>query len=160
MKNVFIAFVGLFAIAVPIACSNNTDNAEALTEEIDAGSFTVQVPEEWQLVVDQGIDTYIGRIFNENDTIYFDYGYLSFGGLERVEQDSETISFEPLFINGESAIIVKERRPEDTYNEIRLSAYIDSGDGENLNRLYSYDAKDEALILKIMKSHRFVFTNN
>ena len=155
MRNSHYFLFRLLVCFVLIGCSKNTDDSSYLNNELDATSFTLKVPEGWELIIDQGIDTYIGRIMNENDTIYFDYGYLSFGGLDRVDEDENTLSFERLTINGASSIIVKEERPEEINSTIRLSVYIDSGDGENLNRLYVFDPSDEGLMRSIFKSHKF-----
>ena len=155
MRKLLVQICAFTTLFISLSCSNSTTENFRLTEELDADQFTLDVPEGWPLIVDQGIDTYVGRIVSLKDTIYFDYGYLSFGGLEHVEANENTISIESLQINGNSSKLVKERRPEDIGNEIRLSMYIDSGDEENLNRLYSYDPQNEALILSIMKSHKF-----
>lgn len=142
---------------ITFGCSDDdTENSPSFSNELNATSFTVKVPDGWKLIIDQGIDTYVGRIVNGKDTIYFDQGYLSFGGLDRVEENDQTLSFEHTKINGVPSIIVKERTPEETGRNIRISAYIDKGNKSNLNRLYCFDPSDEASILNIMKSHMFL----
>jgi len=158
MAKAFHSRLLVIFLSIFISCSDSSDDALELTQEINATSFKVNVPEGWTLVIDQGIDTYIGRIVNERDTIFFDYGYLSFGGLELVESNDNTISFDRTLINGIPSIIVKENTPDENSRSLRLSAYIDSGDRNNLNRLYSFDPIDEATILAIMKSHVFIGT--
>ena len=139
-------------------CSNNNDDPTiALGEELLISSFSVQTPENWEWEEDQGIDTFIGRIFNDEHTIYFDQGYLSFGNLDRVQESDRTISFQRLAINGVPAIIEKEKTSEEEIGrEVRLSVYLDEGEGERQNRLYTYDPMDENLIVSIFKSHRFI----
>jgi len=152
--------ISILSLSLLFSCTKLSDDPLELTEEINATSFKVDVPLGWSLHIDQGIDTYIGRITNETDTIFFDYGYLSFGGLERVDKNDNTITFNRTLINGIPSIIVKENTPDENSRSIRLSAYIDSGDRTNLNRLYCFDPSDEATILAILKSHVFLPITN
>ncbi|MDT0620179.1 hypothetical protein [Croceitalea vernalis] len=148
------------SLSLLFSCTPSSNDALELTEEINAVSFKLDVPAGWSLQIDQGIDTYIGRIANESDTIFFDYGFLSFGGLDLVDENDNTISFERTLINGIPSIIVKENTPYENSRSIRLSAYIDSGDRTSLNRLYCFDPSDEATIRAIMKSHVFLPITN
>jgi len=159
MRSSFLK-IAIILLSVLYSCTKSADDSLPLTEEINATSFKVNVPSGWSLFIDQGIDTYIGRIANERDTIYFDYGYLSFGGLEFVDSNDNTLSFNRTLINGIPSIIVKENTPDENNRSVRLSTYIDSGDRTNLNRLYCFDASDEATILAIMKSHVFLPSSN
>jgi len=159
MRSSFLK-ISILALSIFFSCTKSSNDALPLTGEINATSFKVNVPDGWSLFIDQGIDTYIGRIANESDTIFFDYGYLSFGGLELVDSNDNTISFNRTQINGIPSIIVKENTPDENNRSVRLSAYIDSGDRTNLNRLYCFDPSDEATILAIMKSHVFLPSTN
>ena len=95
---------------------------------------------------DQSIDTYVGRIGGpEGDTIYFDQGFLSFGSLDNIKQNDQTLYFQRLTVNGISAILYKEARMDDT-GAVRLSIYLDAGDQQRLNHLYVFDPKNEPLI--------------
>ena len=136
------------------SCDNedsfNIENAKTL----DFQSFSLEVPQEWVGFTQQGIDTYIGGLTNKIDTLYFDYGYLSFGSLDNIEKNAETISFNVLIINGVDAKIVKEKRSEEP--EIRYSLYLDKRDNTNLNRIYGYGLTDERLIKAIFLSHKFI----
>ncbi len=154
MKYAIIFWLVLTSL---ISCTNDDSNSgQPLSKQLDMGSFTVKVPANWTSQQDQGIDTYIGRIMNEKDTIYFDFGYLSFGGLDMVEKGNRNISFQRLFIDRVPAVIEREKTSdEEIGRDVRLSIYIDSGDRTKLNRLYTFDPVDEKTILNIYKSHRF-----
>jgi len=120
---------------------------------LDFQLFSLEVPQDWTSFTQQGIDTYVGGLTNKIDTLYFDYGYFSFGSIDDIEETAETISFEVLKIDGEDAKIVIEKRAQEP--EIRYSLYVDKRDGTNLNRIYSYGFDDEDLIKTIFLSHRF-----
>ena len=128
----------------------------SLDNLIEARTFTLNTPAGWTLRTDQGIDTYVGRIGGpEGDTIYFDQGFLSFKSLNDVERDDQTRYFRRLIVDGVPAIIEKEDRTNDT-GAVRLTIYLDAGDQQRMNRLYVFDPKNEALILRIFKTHRFL----
>src|SRR5690606_3133707 len=98
--------------------------------------------------------TYVGRITNESTTIYFDQGDLSFGGLENVQENEETVYFTRITINGVPAIIHKENTPHDPSANTRLSVSLDNG--EKRNRLYVLDSDDDDFFIRIFKTHRFL----
>ncbi len=156
MKKSMSTFAVLVLLLL-FSCSKSTSPVNAsLSEELVIASFSVRTPPAWEWEQDQGIDTFIGRIFNDDQTIYFDQGYLSFGSLDLVEKSERTISFERLTINGVPAIIEKENTQEgENSGAVRLSVYLDAGDKERLNRLYIFDPVDEETIRAIFKSHRF-----
>ncbi|WP_136467120.1 hypothetical protein [Flagellimonas onchidii] len=136
-----------------IGCSNNgeEDSNGDFPNTILARTFQINTPEGWELVEDQGIDTYIGRIKNDNLTIFFDQGLLSFGRLEDVEETSETIYFRRLTIKGVPAIVHKENR---TDADTRLSVYLDNG--EEQNRLYILDSDNDDFFIAMFKTHKFL----
>ncbi len=152
-----LSILAILVLFILCGCSKSTSAiSTSLTQELAVATFSVQTPPEWEWEQDQGIDTFIGRIFNNDHTIYFDQGYLSFGSLDLVEKGDRTISFERLTIHGVPAIIEKVRTPdEETSGDVRLSVYLDAGDGERLNRLYIFDPMDEEIVRAIFKSHRF-----
>lgn len=101
--------------------------------------------------MDQGTDTYIGRIMNDEHTIFFDQGFLSFRGLDDIVQNPNTVSLEELNIDGVPSIIHKEKTTEGN----SISVYIDAGDNIRMNRLYILQPKNEELVLSILRTHRF-----
>jgi len=150
-------YIRLSALLVPFivssACSSD-DGLQKFPKKLEARTFTVNTPHNWNLFEDQGIDTYIGRIAGLKDTIYFDQGYLSFGSLENIYEDENTLLFRRLKIDGVPSILHKEKRIADS-GDIRLSIYIDAGDGIRLNRMYVFDPTDEEKIIRIFRSHQF-----
>ena len=76
----------LFLSVCLVACSKN-ESAEIdpiFINKLEAVNFTLRAPPDWELVSEQGIDTFIGRIQNNEDTIFFDQGFLSFKGLDDI----------------------------------------------------------------------------
>lgn len=139
---------------IGLLLTNCSKDDEKHTQTIKARTFTIDTPDGWTLIEDQGIDTYIGRITDESTTIYFDQGYLSFGDLESVQENDETIYFTRTNINGVPAIIHKENRPQETSTNTRLSVYLDNG--EKQNRLYVLDSDNDEFFISIFKTHRFL----
>ena len=138
-----------------LSCSSDEDASKwELPQKIEAKTFEIQTPGGWELIEDQGIDTYIGRIKNDELTIFFDQGHLSFGSLDNIEETNETIYFKQTIINGVPAIIHKEERAGDPSFDTRLSVYLDNG--EMQNRLYVLDSDNDDLFIEIFKTHRFL----
>ena len=134
-----------------VSCEN--ESQFEIDKTIDFNAFTLDTPSDWTRFDQQGTDTFIGGLTNGNDTLYFDYGYLSFGSLDNIKENSETLSFQRLKIDRHDAKIVKEKRAEEL--KIRYSVYIDKRDKTNLNRIYGYGLENEALVRTIFLSHRF-----
>ena len=139
-----------------LSCSSNDDTTLKLelTQKIEAETFEITTPDGWELIEEQGIDTYIGRIKKDELTIFFDQGFLSFGSLDNIQETSETIYFQRLEINGVPAIIHKENRTDDPSSETRLSVYLD--DGEKQNRLYVLDSDKDEFFIEVFKTHIFL----
>ena len=146
--------VFLLPIFLLIGCKAENE-FDTFPQRIDARTFSVHTPQNWNLYEDSGIDTYVGRITGPSDIIYFDQGYLSFGGLENVNEGEHTLLFQRLEIDQVPSILHKERRVGDSDGDVRLSVYIDAGDEKKLNRLYVFDPEDEEQIIKIFRSHKF-----
>ncbi len=158
--NSKIIFFSSLLLYVAVLSSCNTEeneiNEQFLIENpktLEFGSFSIDVPQNWNGFVQQGIDTYVGGFTNKTDTLYFDFGYFSFGSIDNIQENAETISFEVLKIDGEDAKIVIEKREQEP--EIRYSLYVDKRDQTNLNRIYTYGFDDEDLIKAIFLSHKF-----
>jgi len=136
---------------------NSCNNEDSFTIEnaktLNFQSFSLDVPQDWNDFPQQGIDTYVGGLTNKIDTLYFDYGYLSFGSIDAIKETTETLSFEVLIVDDEAAKIVKEKRSGDL--KTRYSFYTDKRDGTNLNRIYGYGLQNEALVRAIFLSHQF-----
>ena len=148
-KLFIIGILGLFMVS----CDGD-DGFDPNTEQrMDFEKFTLVTPLNWSRFYPQGTDGFFGGLTNEQDTLYFDYGIFSFSSVDDIKENSETISFQELRIGGYSSKIVLEKRTGET--EERFSLYTDKKDGENLNRIYCYDPRDEELVRSIFLSHRF-----
>ena len=135
------------------SCSKDDNYTIENAKTLDLQSFTLQVPQDWTSFPLQGTDTYYGGLTNQIDTLYFDFGYLSFGSLDNIEKNNETLSFQRLQINGVDAKIVKEKRAEE--REVRYSVFLDKRDDEHLNWIFGYGLTDERLVTAIFLSHQF-----
>lgn len=146
----------IFIILSLLSCTANDESPTNpdFPQGINAKTFRINTPLGWELIEDQGYDTYVGRIKNNSFTIFFDQGYLSFGNLDNVQENSETIYFQRLEINGASAIIHKEERADDPSYDTILSVFIDSG--EKQNRLYVLDSENDAFFIELFKTHKFL----
>ncbi len=152
LKSIFVCAIVIFIMTLT-SCDSDDRYTIENAKTLDLQSFTLQVPQDWTSFPLQGTDTYYGGLTNQVDTLYFDFGYLSFGSLDNIEQNDETLSFQRLLINGVDAKIVKEKRAEDS--EIRYSVFLDKGDNERLNWIFGYGVTDEKLVKSIFLSHRF-----
>ena len=151
-----IAFLILNVLLIS-SCSSDDDQgfySGPLKNLIEARNFTVNTPNGWKHIQDVGYDTQVGRIYGNKDTIHYDQGHLSFGSLENIKENDQTLSFQKLSIDGVPAIIRKEKLDGKPYHVV-MAAFIDSKNNNKLNQLFTYDPKDEDLIIRIFKSHKF-----
>lgn len=125
-----------------------------LPQKIKAKTFEINTPNGWELIEDQGYDTYVGRIKNNRLIMFFDQGFLSFRSLENIQENSKTLYFQKLEINGASAIIHKEEITNDPSYKTVLSVYIDNG--AKKNRLYVLDSKNDEFFIALFKTHKFL----
>ena len=147
----------LFLFLTPILAGCSDENTQALTNRIDARTFTLETPPGWTLTEDQGYDTYIGRVSDRDHTIFFDQGFLSFNGLNTITEYEGTLSFERVTINGVSAIIHKRKIMSTSTAGIILSAYLEDENTGKRNHLYIWDpsSSSETLLIQIFKTHQF-----
>lgn len=131
------------------------ENFDSPCQLMDLEKFTLRLPMDWKRFYPEYTDGFFGGITNHRDTLYFDYGVFSFGSIDDIKENGETLSFENenLKVGGQDAKIVKEKRQGEIKN--RFSLYVDRRDEENLNRLFGYDIKEEELARKIFLTHRF-----
>lgn len=134
-------------------CSDEAKNV--LPNLIDAATFIVRTPEGWKLFEGVGYDTYIGRIAGFNDTLYFDQGFFSFGGLDKISENNSTIYFQHTTVDGVPAIIHKEQIQYGTGEAIRLSIYLETDGKARLNHLYAINPFNERILLEIFNTHKF-----
>src|ERR1700733_2575280 len=82
----------LFAAIFLYACSpgRQMGNKQLLTFDSYMGSFSIEAPNTWTKIKEQGIDSYVGRIaIDTKDTLGFDLGYYS-NDLTEQEPDDYT----------------------------------------------------------------------
>lgn len=146
----------LFIFISVLSCTTEGETPSTLgfPTSIKSKTFEINTPNGWELVEDQGYDTYIGRIKNDEFTIFFDQGHLSFGTLDIIKENEETLFFQRIEINGDPAIVHKEKLINDPSNETILSVFIDSG--EKQNRLYVLDSDNDAFFIELFKTHKFL----
>lgn len=70
MRSVFL-FLSLICV---VSCKNSKTNEWKVLEFV---YFTIEAPEPWEKVNLQGIDSYVGGLTNQHDTLIFDYGWYS-----------------------------------------------------------------------------------
>ena len=142
-----IAGILLATMTLLFSCKKNDENNTVHVND----NFILQEANDWILVNEQGIDTYVGFYLKDGYKINFDYGFLAFRSIEDYEESDEYLYYEELLIDSCQAVIIKEQRSDG----IRLSAYIDKGDNKNRNRLYTFNTSDDALFKKVVKSYQF-----
>lgn len=154
-QKYLISFLSLSSILLLFSCSDDDDGYSGpLNNIIESTNFTVNAPDGWKHIQGVGSDTQVGQIIGNKDTIQYDQGYMNFGSLTNVKENDQTISFQKLSIDGIPAIIKKDKLDGKPYNVV-VAAFIDAGDKSHLNQLFAYDPKDEELIIRIFKSHKF-----
>lgn len=70
----FTYFLFLFIVALATSCESKIDEVKI---EIEIGEYTIQFPEGFKLMKEQGVDSYVGKISNGELEFHFDYGYYS-----------------------------------------------------------------------------------
>ncbi len=87
-------------LLLTVSCNRDID-VERHT--LDFGKFTIRVPEKWERVKQQGIDSFVGGIrTSDGQMIDFDLGYYS----ARLEVDPKTHKIDKTTINGHKAKVV------------------------------------------------------
>jgi hypothetical protein len=75
----FKQFTFIIIVALIWSCSNDDDttmnNPPIYENRIDIGDYSFYFPDDFQLEVLQGIDSYIGRINGNESSLFFDYGW-------------------------------------------------------------------------------------
>jgi len=136
------------------ALDNDTPSNLEFPQRIKAKTFEINTPKGWELIEDQGYDTYVGRIKNNRFIIFFDQGFLSFRTLVNIQENSKTLYFQKLEINGAAAIIHKEKMTNDPSHDTILSVYIDNG--AKKNKLYVLDSENDEFFIELFKTHKFL----
>lgn len=140
----------LLTIFACVSCNKSEEILLSLPNPTN-DKFELTAASAWTLVNEQGIDTYVGYYYKEDYKIYFDFGILAYGSIDSIENSPDLLYYEELVIDGNEAKITKEERDGRTI----LFAYIDKGDGIDLNKLSTFNTSNDQLFFKIIKSHKF-----
>lgn len=69
--------VAYIVIFLTLASCGDKSNSNYIETEIEIGAFTFQFPQDFKLIKEQGIDSYVGKVSNGKIDFQFDYGYYS-----------------------------------------------------------------------------------
>ena len=105
-RQIFMRTTSLAIVLLLLAASCNKDiHVERHT--LDFGKFTIEVPEKWDYVKQQGIDSYVGGIrTSDGQMISFDLGWYS----NKLEVDSKTHEIDLIVIDKKQAKVVYPRK--------------------------------------------------
>ncbi len=123
-----------------VSCKPKTTDWQTL----DFGPFKLKTPQGWKIFKENGIDSYVGGLTNQKDSLWFDYGWYS---PDIGNEDPKKHKFGQDTINGLTARIAIPVNPGDGYIRMFIP----------LNREYKfsisgYNIKSTDTILKIFKS--------
>lgn len=109
MQKRIAIFIFLCAMAIAVeACFRQAQNGEKEVAQpdwqvVDAGPFTVSLPQEWQFNKLQGIDSQIGEFVGDGARLSFDFGWYSNPGADD-DDENHFVNYE--MINGRKAKLV------------------------------------------------------
>lgn len=135
-----------------ISCliSGGCENIEPLT--IPNREFSLDLWSDWELELQQGIDTYTGFYANGHEKIYFDYGIFAGGNFNAVMGGPGVLYYEETIIDSFPAKIVKT-----VYNEnTELELLIDRGDEYSRVVVSVVNSNKDEKYIAIFKTFRFL----
>ena len=145
ITRTFLSFACTIFLVLLFQGCRKEDETPLLSNELELQSFSIKTPEGWHVVEEQGYDSYVGYITDGEKTIHFDQGmYVS--DVNNISKDANTIYLERLSIQGDPAVIHKEK----TRNGTVLSAYIQ---GKGKTRLYVRNPANDEFYKAIFKTH-------
>lgn len=122
-----------------------------LRQIVEARTFKIETPYDWELTEDFGQNVYAGRIENDTTTLFFEQGSRVFKSLSSIQESPGTIYFERFLIHGADALIHKEYCERSRSNV--LTIYLEK---ENVqNKMYVFNTSNERMIINMFKSHIF-----
>jgi hypothetical protein len=140
MKNQ-LKLVFLFSLLL-LSCEK-----DKLSETLDFGQFTLDVPAHWKSFTSQGYDSKTGGITNGKDELTYDYGWYAY---DFKNETSATHTRTSITIDGNPALLV--RPIEKGKGTIGVFIQVDS---QNKFNLSGQDIQDEDTVIKIFESVRF-----
>lgn len=117
-----------------------------LVQTIDFEDFQVKAPKNWKKLKMNGIDSYVGGLTDNTDTLHFDFGQWSNTLTDEFEKQLYAMDT----INGEIGYITKPKKK----HKGLLGVYFGNIERQSFN-LYAYNYKNEKTIISILQSLRF-----
>lgn len=114
--------------------------------------FSLDLWSDWELEIQQGIDTYVGFFTNGHEKIEYDYGTFVGGNFDAVIGDPGVLYVEETMIDSFPAKIVKTQYAAESILEL----LIDKGDGYNKAVVYVRDSKHDERYIAIFKTFHFL----
>ncbi len=74
---VMTRIVAYIVIFLTLTSCRDESTSNHIQAEIEIGVFTFQFPQDFKLIKEQGIDSYVGKLSNGKIDFQFDYGYYS-----------------------------------------------------------------------------------
>jgi hypothetical protein len=130
----------LLLVILTISCNTKTSEWQTL----NFGSFKLKAPNGWVKFERTGIDSYVGGLTNDQDSLFFDYGWYS---PEIGDEDPSKHKFGVDTINGLTAMLAIPL----TAGEGFIRMYINVN-GSNKFSISGYNIQSTDTILKIYKS--------
>lgn len=129
------------------SCKSTTTELQTL----DFGVFKLKAPQDWTIIKEQGIDSYIGGLTNGKDSLWFDYG-------QYTVDLGEAENFKHLFakdtVNGFAATVMKP----DTVGKGYTSIYVPRITKNDKLTIWGVNIQEQDVVLKMFKS--IVFKNS
>ncbi|MGZ3839087.1 MAG: c-type cytochrome [Flavisolibacter sp.] len=140
-------FLITIIILLTVSCKTKTNGWQTL----DFGVFKMQTPHGWEIVKEQGIDSYYGGLTNGKDSLWFDFGMY---GVDLSGEDTIAHKFAKDTINGLYSRVTIPKEDGKGY----ISVHIPKVSGGNQFTIWGKDIKETGTILKMYKS--LVFPNS
>ena len=146
MKTSSLAIVLLLLFA---SCKNDL-NVEKRT--LDFGKFTIEVPEKWDHVKQQGYDSFVGGIrTSDGQMIGFDLGWYS----NKLNVDSKTHEIDLTVIDGKQAKIVYPKKVK----KGTTGVYFESLDKAGMTKFqisgFDLNERNQRLFLAAIRTLKF-----
>lgn len=148
MKNLYsLLLILLISGCTHDIIDNLPDETEISGDTISFNGFTLNAPSNWYGFNRQGVDSQIGCVTNNIDTLYFDFGWYSY---DFSDLQPSLYTKSKVKINGKEALIIKPKQP----GQGLIGIYIELEGYDRFN-LYGV-SKNEEEVLHICKSVNFL----
>jgi hypothetical protein len=134
-------YLALLLAVVFFACASRTKPLQVL----DFGVFKIKAPADWHMVKKQGVDSYVGGLYNGQDSIWFDCGRYD------VDLDVDSVHWMRLAedtVNGFPAVVSIPDSLQQGVVSMKIPALRESG----RFTIWASKVKDLATVLRIYKS--------